>query len=114
MTNALNISIVEGRVVRTADLLYTKNGHAMCKFDLAINETYKTENEYKNITSFVTVNLWDKPAENLAKYLEKGKAVRVTGAIKQNTWEDKNNTRHNDLYINATNIDFLDWANNKS
>lgn len=113
MTNALNITIIEGRVVRIPDLLYTKSGHAMCKFDLAVNENYKTDDGYKTITSFVTINLWDKPAENLAKYLDKGKAIRVTGSLKQNNWEDKNGIRHNDLYINATNIDFLDWVDKK-
>lgn len=113
MTNALNIVILEGRVVRTPDLLYTKSGHAMCKFEVAYDETYICGDFEKKITTFVTINLWDKPAENLTKYLEKGKAIRVTGSLKQNNWEDKNGIRHNDLYINATNIDFLDWVDEK-
>ena len=110
MTNALNLTIIEGRVVRTPDLLYTKNGHAMCKFDLAINETYKSDNEFKTLTSFISISMWDKMAESFSKYLDKGKAVRVIGGIKQNNWEDQNNKRHSDLYINATNIEFLDWS----
>ena len=109
MTNSLNLTIIEGRVTRTADLLYTKNGNAMCKFDLAVNEYYKTDNEYKTVTSFVTVSVWGKYAESIARYMEKGTPVRVQGAIKQNNWEDKDGSRRSELYINATSVEFLDW-----
>ncbi|MBP5706970.1 MAG: single-stranded DNA-binding protein [Spirochaetales bacterium] len=112
MTNSLNLSIIEGRVTRTPDLLYTKNGNAMCKFDLAVNEYYKTDNDYKTITSFITINLWGKYAESITQYLEQGTPVRVQGSIRQNSWEDKDGNKHSDLYINASAVDFLDW--NKS
>ena len=109
MTNSLNLTIIEGRVTRTADLLYTKNGNAMCKFDLAVNEYYKTDNEYKTVTSFVTVSVWGKYAESIARYMEKGTPVRVQGAIKQNNWEDKDGSRRSELYVNANSVEFLDW-----
>lgn len=109
MTNSLNFTIIEGRLTRTADMLYTKNGNAMCKFDIAVNEYYKAENEYKTVTSFVTVNIWGKYAESISKYMEKGTAVRIIGSIKQNNWEDKDGNRRSNLYINANSIEILDW-----
>lgn len=113
MTNSLNLTIIEGRVTRTADLLYTKNGNAMCKFDLAVNEYYKTDNEYKTVTSFVTVSVWGKYAESIARYIEKDTPVRVQGAIKQNNWEDKDGSRRSELYVNANSVEFLDWEKMK-
>ncbi len=109
MTNSLNLTIIEGRVTRTADLLYTKNGNAMCKFDLAVNEYYKTDNEYKTVTSFVTVSVWGKYAESIARYMEKGTPVRVQGAIKQNNWEDKDGNRRSELYVSANSVEILNW-----
>ena len=109
MTNSLNFTIIEGRLTRTADMLYTKNGKAMCKFDLAVNEYYKTDNEYKTVTSFITVNVWGKYAETISQYMEKGTAVRIIGSIKQNNWEDKDGCRKSELYVNANSVEFLDW-----
>ncbi|WP_407453933.1 single-stranded DNA-binding protein [Methanobrevibacter sp.] len=108
MKTDLNVVILEGRVARTPDLLYTKSGNALCKFDLVSGEVFKEyDGTEKIITNYVTINLWGKPAESLSKFLKKGKAIRVTGSLKQNTWNDKNEVRHDDVYVNATNIDFL-------
>ena len=113
MTNSLNFTIIEGRVTRTADLLYTQNGNALCKFDLAVNESYKVDTEYKTVTSFVTINIWGKYGESLAQHLEKGTPIRVIGSIKQNNWEDKDGNKRSDLYVCASTVDFLDWNKNK-
>lgn len=45
--NNLNFLIVEGKIVRDADLLFTKNANSLCKFDLAIKESYKLLNSDK-------------------------------------------------------------------
>ena len=113
MTNSLNFTILEGRLTRTADMLYTQNGNALCKFDIAVNEYYKSENEYKTSTSFITINVWGKYAESISQYMEKGTAVRIIGSVKQNNWEDKDGSRRSSLYVHANSIEILDWDNKK-
>ena len=36
MKKALNLSLIEGRLTRDPELVYTKNGIAVCKFDIAV------------------------------------------------------------------------------
>lgn len=109
MINNLNIVILEGRVARTADLLYTKNGNAMCKFELATSEYYKTNlDEYKTVTSFITIYVWGKYGESNAQFLTKGKPVRITGSLKQENWEDKNGNRVSQVYVNANSIEYME------
>jgi single-strand DNA-binding protein len=107
LKNKMNICIIEGRVANSAELLYTKSGNALCKFDLATEEHYKTlDGDYKTVTSYITVSVWGKYGESCKFALKKGEAVRVTGSVKQNNWEDKNGNRHSELYVVATTIDF--------
>lgn len=106
--NDLNLVIIEGRAAREADLLYTKGGSVMCKFDIATMETVKDyEWNDKYITHFITVSFWEKEAERIASHLHKGDKIRITGTIRQNNWEDKDGNKRSDVYITGTNLDFL-------
>ena len=107
MKNALNLTIVEGNLTRDPELLYTKNGNSLCKFDIAVNFTYKqNDTEHKEV-SYITVTVWHKLAEACAKYLKKGSLIRVKGRLKQEVWATKEGTKKQKILILAETIDFL-------
>jgi single-strand DNA-binding protein len=107
MNNALNLSLIEGRLTRDPDLLYTKNGSEICKFDIAVNSNFKTNGKDVNEVSFISVNTWNKVADACAKYLKKGAKVRVKGRLKQNSWTSKEGAKKNKIYVEAASVDFL-------
>ena len=107
MENALNMSLVEGRLTRDPDLFYTKNGNGICKFDIAINSNFKTNGEQNSEVSFISVNTWNKVADACSQYLKKGSKVRVKGRLKQDSWVTKNGEKRKKIYIEASGVDFL-------
>ncbi len=107
MTNALNKTIIEGRVVRVPQLKQTGNGIAYCHLTLAVNETYYIANQTKRTVSFITVALWNKTAAACCTYLQKGQWVRVEGKLRQSVWSDESGLKHSKIAINCDSIEFL-------
>ena len=51
-------------------------------FNLAVNNyTSKNDSAEERTTSFYRVSAWEKDAENLARYLTKGKPLTITGTF---------------------------------
>lgn len=65
-----------GRIARDLELTTKENMQARCNFILAVNNAYGTD--FLNITAF------DKTAENLVKYNQKGDMVYVEGYVSTN------------------------------
>ena len=109
MQSLLNLSLVEGRLTRDPELLYTKNGIALCKFDIAVNFYYKSGEKLIEEVSYITVDTWSKVAESCGKYLKKGNLIRVKGRLKQNSWEDKEGHKKSKITVEAAGVDFLSY-----
>ena len=108
MTNALNLSIIEGRLVRVPELKRTSGGKAITSLTIAVNEFYKSEGKTQSQATFLTCTVWDKAAERCTQYLIKGQLVRIKGKLHQSIWIDNNGEKHSRLEIIANNVDFLD------
>jgi single-strand DNA-binding protein len=58
---------------------------------LATNESYKTQKgERVEETIWHNLVIWDKPAENLAKFTDKGSEIAVEGKLTNRSYTDKN------------------------
>jgi len=107
MEKSLNLSLIEGRLTHDPELMYTKSGTAICKFDIAVNFNLKTKGEVYSEVSFISVNTWNKVADACYQYLKKGSKVRVNGRLKQNSWVNKNGEKRNKIIIEALSVEFL-------
>ena len=107
MSSVLNLSLIEGRLTRDPELLYTKNGNAVCKFDIAVNSSMKKGENVTNTVSFIAVNAWNKVAECCAKYLKKGSLIRANGRLKQNSWDGKDGKKVSKIFVEAASVEFL-------
>lgn len=114
MANLLNLSLVEGNLTRDPELFYTKNGVAVCKFSVAVNYNYKSNDREINEVSFISVDAWNKVADVCVKYLKKGSKVRVKGRLKQDTWVSANGDKKSKLFIKAASVDFLGSPRSKT
>lgn len=99
-----NKVIVIGRLTANAALKYAGDGFAIANFSLAVNHMKKKDG--KEDVSFLQCKAFGKLAENLSKYMTKGKQVSITGFLKQERWE-KDGQKQSRVIINADEIQLL-------
>lgn len=82
----VNSTIIQGRMVRDAELRRTQSGTAVASFTVAWSEKYG-DNERK---LFLPCVAWKGTAEMASKWFGKGQEVVVEGKLTSRKWEDKN------------------------
>ncbi|AEF85319.1 plasmid-derived single-stranded DNA-binding protein (SSB) (Helix-destabilizing protein) [Treponema primitia ZAS-2] len=102
----LNHVVLIGRLTRDAELKYTANGQAVCKFSIAVNRRRKNGDQWVDEANFFDIVVWGKQGESLNQYLVKGKMVGVDGELRQDRWEQDGQNRSK-VEIVATNIQLL-------
>ena len=105
--NQLNSIILEGNVVRQAELSEPAKGFKVCKFPLAVNRfTKNSSGESFEEVSFFDVEAYGKMAEVCEKQSLKGRGVRVVGRLKQNRWKDNDGKNVSKVFIVAEHIEY--------
>ena len=66
----------------------------------------------EDATDWHTVVVWDRLAEAVANYVEKGQRLYVSGRLVQNTWTGDDGQRRYRTEIHAQEVVFLDSARN--
>lgn len=99
-----------GNLTRDPELKTTPKGTAICTFILAMNRKWKDDSgtEREEVT-FVDVEAWNKAGETIAKYLNKGRALLVSGRLRQDSWADKvTGEKRSRLKVVCETFQFLD------
>lgn len=88
-----NLVVLIGRLTRDAELAYTANGTAVCKFSIAVNRKKKDGDTWVDEPSYFNIVLWGRQGEALNQYLIKGKQVGVSGELRQERWQQDGQNR---------------------
>jgi single-strand DNA-binding protein len=108
---SFNKIIIVGNLGRDPELRYTPQGNAVCNFSMATNERRRDKaGEQQDITTWFRITVWGKQAENVSKYLAKGRRVYVEGRLHVEDWTDRDGKQRYTLEVNATDVHFLDSA----
>jgi single-strand DNA-binding protein len=108
---SFNKIIIVGNLGRDPELRYTPQGTAVCNFSVATNERRRDKaGEQQDVTTWFRVNAWGRQAENVSKYLSKGRRVYVEGRLHVEEWTDRDGKQRYTLEVNATDVQFLDSA----
>lgn len=83
---SLNVVNLVGRVGGEPDVKYFDSGSVKCTLTLAVNRPTKNSDE----PDWFNLELWGKTAEVAANYVRKGSQIGVQGALKIETWSDRN------------------------
>ncbi len=79
-----------GNLGNTPEIITLESGKKLAKFSIATNETYKNaQGEKVTDTQWHNVVAWNKTAEIVEKYLEKGKKVMIEGKLTSRSFDDK-------------------------
>lgn len=90
-----------GNISNEIDMQFTPNGHAVAKFNVAVNNPYNREK-----VSFVPIEVWRNQAENVSNYCSKGSKVGIVGHIEIDSYE-KDGQRRTFTKVVANNVEFL-------
>ena len=90
--NSLKIRVqLIGHLGAKVDLKQLESGKYLGHVSLATNENYKSQKgDRVEETIWHNLVIWDKPAENLAKYTDKGSEIAVEGKLTNRSYTDKN------------------------
>lgn len=100
-----NNFIFIGRLTKSPELRYTSSNKAVTQIDLAVQNG-------KDDVTFVPITLFEKMAENVCKYCEKGDLIGFQGSVKNHNWEDNKGNKHYDYTFMANRMSFLQTKTN--
>ncbi len=109
----LNLSVIEGNLVRDPETSTTKNGKSKCTFTIANNSSYKKDGEWQEDVNYLKVETWARLAETCSNYLEKGRLVRLRGRVEQSSFVGDDGQRVNYTRLVANHVDFLSFKKKK-
>ena len=107
----LNKVMLIGNLGTDPEMRYTANGTAVTEFRMAVNRTYtKQDGERQDETEWFTVICWNKLAETVSQYLQKGRQAYVEGRLQTRSWEDQEGQTRYKTEVIAETVKFLDRA----
>ena len=109
----INSVIVEGNLVKAAELSRWSDNTPYCRFTIASNESYKDQNgQWQDLPSFIDCLVKGAYAESMAKHLLKGRRVTVQGRLKQQRWTDTAGTKRTAIVVKVTEISLSPFGTN--
>ena len=105
----MNKVFLIGRLSRDPELRHTTSGMAVCQINVAISRPVTQGSEPQ--TDFINVVVWNKQAENVARYLSKGRQIAIEGRIQTRNYDNSEGKRTYVTEVIASNVEFLGSAN---
>lgn len=103
-----NKVLLMGNLTRDPQLSYLPSQTAVVDFGLAVNRRWKSrEGEDREETCFIDCQAFGKTAENINKYLSKGRPLFVEGRLTFNSWTAQDGTRRSKHRVTVENFQFL-------
>ncbi len=103
----MNKVLLIGRLTRDPELRYTGSNRAVTQITIAVNRNFTNQNGERE-ADFINVVVWDKAAENLKKYVGKGRMVAVEGRIQTRNYDNNEGKKVYVTEVVAQNVQFLD------
>ena len=106
--SSFNKVLLMGNLTRDPQLSYTPSQTAVVDFGLAVNRRWTSrDGEKKEETCFVDCRAFGRIAENINKYLSKGRPVFVEGRLSFDTWTAQDGSKRSKHRVTVENFQFL-------
>lgn len=108
-----NVSLT-GRLTRDPELKYTNSSNIpVLSFTLAVNRNFK--NKQGDVEAdFINCVAWNKAAENISNYFQKGSLIGIEGSIQTRTYDDKDGKRVYLTEVYVKSFSFLEAKKNQA
>ena len=101
----LNVVATMGRLVADPQLRQTTTGKNVASFRIACDRGRRDANG-QNQADFFDVVAWERSAEFVCRYFQKGSLIAVDGRLQSRQYQDKNGNNRQAVEIVAQNINF--------
>ena len=95
----LNEIVLMGRLTKDPEMRNTQSGKFVTTFTLAVDRDFDGDK-----TDFFTCVAWNKTAEFVKQYIEKGQLITVKGSMQSREWSDKNGNNRLSWDVQVTNV----------
>ena len=103
-----NKVLLLGNLTRDPQLSYTPNQTAVVDFGLATNRRWTGQDgTQREETCFVDCRAFGRQAENINKYLSKGRLIFVEGRLTFDSWTGQDGTKRSRHRVTVVNSQFL-------
>lgn len=102
----MNKIFLIGRLTKDPELRYTPSGAAVASFTLAVDRRFTSQSGEKE-ADFINIVVWNKAAENCAKYLTKGRQTAVEGRLQIRSYDGNDGQKRWVTEVIADNVEFL-------
>ena len=101
----LNVVVIMGRLAADPQLRQTTTGKSVASFRIACDRGRKDANGQSQ-ADWLDVVAWDRTAEFICKYFQKGSLIVIDGRLQTRQYQDKNGQNRTAVEIVANNVNF--------
>ena len=102
----LNVVAIMGRLARDPELRQTTTGKSVASFTIACDRNGRRDANGQSTADWIPVTAWDRTAEFVCKYFQKGSLIVVDGRLQSRSYQDKNGNNRTAIEIVANNVNF--------
>lgn len=103
-----NKVLLMGNLTRDPQLSYLPSETPVVDFGLAVNRKWKSrDGENRDETCFVDCRAFGRLAENINKYMHKGRPLFVEGRLTYDAWTAKDGSKRSKHRVTVENFQFL-------
>ncbi|MGE5532640.1 MAG: single-stranded DNA-binding protein [Bacteroidota bacterium] len=103
----INNVVLVGRLANDPEMKYTQSGMPITTFRLAVDRGRKND-QGESETDWLNIVAFQKTAELVAQYCDKGSLVGIEGRVQSRTWEGQDGKKNYSVEIVANNVRFLE------
>lgn len=104
----MNKIFLIGRITKKPELFATTSGSYICDFNIAINRPGAKDEDGEKITDFIRCKVWNKLAENLVKFQDKGNLIALNGRLQVDYYTDKDGKNRTSTYVLVEELEYLE------
>lgn len=101
----LNVVAIMGRLARAPELRQITTGKNVASFRIACDRGRRDANGQSQ-ADWLDVVAWDRTAEFVCKYFQKGSLIAIDGRLQSRSYQDKNGQNRTAVEIVAQNANF--------
>lgn len=104
---SFNKVILIGNLTADPELKQTPSGVSVCRFSIAVQRRYSSENGQPT-ADFFNIVAWRQSAEFVSRFFKKGRPILVCGQLQNSNWTDRQGQKHYATEIQAEECQFVD------
>ena len=103
----MNKVILLGRLTAKPELRYTPSNTAYTRFSVAVNRPFARQDGTRD-TDFINVVAWNKNAETISRYFDKGRQICIEGSIRTSNYTDKEGNKRYTTDVQLDSFEFVE------